>query len=116
MTRGARWGRGRTGGSKRSEWVDEEETLGDERVWECVDSVKRLAVRDDTRTGDMDETPERAVAEAENVVAEGVSGGDDVDATGSPVHSMRTRLLLKSAKMTSPWPLIVKKFGPLKRA
>ena len=93
------------GGSKRSEWVDEEEALGDECVWECVAAVcdaseRRLAVRDGS--GDMDETCERLVAAAENVSGEGVSDGDDVDAAGDPVHSKRTRLLIKSARMTLP--------------
>ena len=32
-------GSGADGGCKRSEWVDEEEALGDECVWECVAAV-----------------------------------------------------------------------------
>ena len=42
------------------------------------------------------------VGAADNVFVEGVSDGDAVDATGSPVHSMRTRWLLLSVKMTFP--------------
>ena len=118
MTRGARWV-GADGGSKRSEWVDEEEALGDEFVWECVAAVceaseRRLAVRDNA--GDMDETRECVVAAAENVSGEGVSDGDDVDATDSPVHSMRTRLFLLSGIMTLPWRSTTRYSGTWKRA
>ena len=42
----------------------------------------------------MDEARERVLAAAENVPGEGASDGDDVDATGSAMQSMRTRLLL----------------------
>ena len=83
------------GGSKRSEWVDEEVALGDdecvrERVAAVLEaSERRLAVCEGE--GSVNGAHECVVAAAEDVSGEGVSDGEGADSAASCAHSMRTR-------------------------